>query len=118
MNRLPIKPNLWLCALQGLLIGIVVCITQHAFGHDSWVNAGNYKNKAGEWCCGDYDCKGYTQTQSTDKGWIISDGGKDEFIPYDAAETIDKVVPPDGGVTICRRPDGSPRCVFGLKPGG
>jgi hypothetical protein len=27
------------------------------------------------------------------------------------------IAPPDGQLTICRRPDGTRRCVFGLKPG-
>jgi hypothetical protein len=27
--------------------------------HDGWVNRGAFKNSAGEWCCGDYDCKSY-----------------------------------------------------------
>ena len=91
---------------------LVLAITK-AHAHDSWINKGNYKNKAGEWCCGDYDCKDYTRTQSTAKGWIV----EGELIPYDDAAVIDHVAPPDGGVSICRRPDGSRRCVFGLKPG-
>ena len=39
-----------------------------AFAHDSWVNRGAFKNGAGEWCCGDYDCKSYTRTSSTASG--------------------------------------------------
>ena len=46
------------------------------------------------------------------QGWVID--GK-EFVPFDEAMPIP---PPDGSsVTICRRPDGTRRCVFGLKPG-
>lgn len=77
---------------------------------DSWINRGQYKNSAGEWCCGDYDCKAYKETQSTATGWLL-DG---ELVPYDEAMPI---APPDGQVTVCRRPDGTRRCVFGLKPG-
>jgi hypothetical protein len=65
---------------------------------------------AGEWCCGDYDCKSYMRTSSTASGWMI-DG---ELVPFDEAMPI---APPDGQLTICRRPDGTRRCVFGLKPG-
>ena len=36
-----------------------------AFAHDNWVDRGAFKNGAGEWCCGDYDCKSYTRTSST-----------------------------------------------------
>ena len=85
-------------------------VTTTALAHDSWVNRGAFKNGAGEWCCGDYDCKSYTRISSTASGWMI-DG---ELVPFDEAMPV---APPDGQVTICRRPDGSRRCVFGLKPG-
>ncbi|HKS86552.1 MAG TPA: hypothetical protein VJR71_13810 [Pseudolabrys sp.] len=81
-----------------------------ASAHDSWINRGAFKNAAGEWCCGDYDCKSYTRTSSTATGWMI-DG---ELVPFDEAMPV---APPDGQLTICRRPDGTRRCVFGLKPG-
>jgi hypothetical protein len=81
-----------------------------ASAHDSWVNRGAFKNSSGEWCCGDYDCKSYTKAASSPIGWVI-DG---EVVPFDEAMPV---APPDGQVTICRRPDGSRRCVFGLKPG-
>lgn len=80
-----------------------------ASAHDSWVNNGGFRNSAGEWCCGDYDCKSYTQTKSTASGWMI-DG---EMVPFDEAMPV---APPDGQLTICRRADGTRRCVFGLKP--
>ena len=51
-----------------------------------------------------------TRTSSTASGWMI-DG---ELVPFDEAMPV---APPDGQVTICRRPDGTRRCVFGLKPG-
>ena len=81
-----------------------------ASAHDSWINRGAFKNAAGEWCCGDYDYKSYTRTSSTATGWMI-DG---ELVPFDEAMPV---APPDGQLTICRRPDGTRRCVFGLKPG-
>lgn len=88
----------------------VLASTTVAFAHDSWVNRGGFKNTAGEWCCGDYDCKSYTRTSSTAAGWMI----EGELVPFDEAMPV---APPDGQLTICRRPDGTRRCVFGLKPG-
>lgn len=84
--------------------------TSNTFAHDSWINRGGFRNTAGEWCCGDYDCKSYTRTSSTATGWMI----EGELVPFDEAMPV---APPDGQLTICRRPDGTRRCVFGLKPG-
>src|SRR5262249_8458049 len=67
--------------------------------HDSWINRGAFKNSSGEWCCGDYDCKSYTKAASSAVGWVI-DG---ELVPFDEAMPV---APPDGQVTICRRPAG------------
>jgi hypothetical protein len=102
--------------LRAIFVGIAVLFSVFTFGaasaHDSWINRGGFKNAAGEWCCGDYDCKSYTKATSAATGWVID--GK-EFVPFDEAMPIP---PPDGSsVTICRRPDGTRRCVFGLKPG-
>ena len=77
--------------------------------HENWVSKGRYKNAAGEWCCGAYDCKSYQEIASTPHGWMIGA----ELVPFDEAMPVP---PPDGQLTICRRPDGSRRCVFGLKP--
>ncbi len=29
------------------------------YAHENWVSEGRFKNTAGEWCCGAYDCKSY-----------------------------------------------------------
>lgn len=97
-------------ALAFLASIAVFVSTAVAFAHDSWINRGGFKNTAGEWCCGDYDCKSYTRTSSTATGWMI----EGELVPFDEAMPV---APPDGQLTICRRPDGTRRCVFGLKPG-
>ena len=87
-----------------LLLAVTV-----ANAHDHWISRNGLKNAAGEWCCGDYDCKSYTRLSSTPTGWLIDN----EVVPFDEAMPV---APPDGQLTICRRPDGSRRCVFGLKP--
>src|SRR6187397_2727880 len=83
---------------------------ERAAAHDNWISRGGLKNGAGEWCCGDYDCKAYAAAQSAATGWLI----EGELVPFDEALPV---APPDGMVTVCRRPDGSRRCVFGVKPG-
>lgn len=92
------------------LIAVALCIAQTALAHDNWISRGGYKNAAGEWCCGSYDCKAHEKVTSTSIGWMV-DG---ELVPFDEAMPV---APPDGKLTICRRPDGTRRCVFGLKPG-
>lgn len=93
-----------------ICFALLIWASRKSYAHDSWINRGAYKNQAGEWCCGDYDCKSYVTTKSTANGWMV-DG---ELVPYDEAMPL---APPDGQLTICRRPDGTRRCVFGLKPG-
>jgi hypothetical protein len=93
-----------------LLVLVPTLSCTAASAHENWISRGGLKNAGGEWCCGDYDCKSYTKASSTSTGWMV-DG---EFVPFDEAMPI---APPDGQVTVCRRPDGTRRCVFGLKPG-
>ena len=96
--------------LAALLFSVFSIAVSPASAHESWISKGGLKNAAGEWCCGSYDCKSYTTATSVPTGWML-DG---ELVPYDEAMPIP---PPDGQVTVCRRPDGTRRCVFGLKPG-
>lgn len=70
-----------------------------AAAHDNWVSKGGFKNGAGEWCCGAYDCKSYEKTASTPVGWMIGA----ELVPFDEAMPV---APPDGQLTVCRRPMG------------
>jgi hypothetical protein len=96
--------------VRSLLVLVLSLFSTAAFAHDSWINRGGFKNPGGEWCCGDYDCKSYKTASTAATGWMI-DG---EFVPFDEAMPVP---PPDGQVTVCRRADGTRRCVFGLKPG-
>lgn len=92
-----------------LVFGPLLLPATAGYAHDHWVSRGGLKNAAGEWCCGAYDCKSYQRTSSTAIGWMVDS----ELVPFDEAMPVS---PPDGQLTICRRPDGSRRCVFGLKP--
>jgi len=92
------------------IIAVILLMTVPASGHESWISRSLQRNSAGEWCCGDLDCRTFKEVLSTSTGWMING----EFIPFDEAMPI---APPDGEVTICRRPNGTRRCVFGLKPG-
>jgi hypothetical protein len=97
--------------VQLIVIAVFIFGCVQVDAHDSWVSQGAFKNTNGEWCCGSVDCKSYDKVVALEsQGWLV-DG---EFIPYDEALPF---APPDGMVTVCRRPDGSRRCVFGLKPG-
>jgi hypothetical protein len=113
----PEGPGWWL-AIVGMciLICFFLILIYSADAHeDSWINKGAFKNGAGEWCCGDYDCTPYSKFTTEKDGWRVHNGAKgEELIPYSEALPF---APPDGGVTVCRRPDGSRRCVFGIKPG-
>lgn len=112
-----------LLSLIALLL-IMIGSTCPTYSHDSWVSKGGLKNGAGEWCCGDYDCHTYDKTETTASGWRVNNKGinksgwanapETELIPYDDAMPL---APPDGKLAVCRRPDGTRRCVFGLKPG-
>jgi len=44
-----------------------------AVAHDSWINRGDYRNPAGERCCGSSDCESPDQIAVTGKGWVIGD---------------------------------------------
>src|ERR1043165_5347203 len=96
--------------VRSLLVLVFSLSGGAALAHDSWISRGGLKNSAGEWCCGDYDCKSYTKTSSTSVGWMV-DG---ELVPFDEAMPVP---PPAGHVRSGRRPEGPRRCFFGLKPG-
>jgi len=90
-----------------VILGVTaIPLVGHA--HDSWINKGGYRNAAGEWCCGEYDCESPEQIGSTGLGWVINGV---EFVPFNEASPS-----PDGKVWICRRPDKTRRCVFGPPP--
>lgn len=103
------RVSFWLFVAALAALVVTLLLIHRADAHESWISRGGLKNGAGEWCCGADDCKSYPKALSSAKGWLLDA----ELVPFDEALPI---VPPDGEVTVCRRPDGSRRCVFGLKP--
>jgi hypothetical protein len=102
-------PTVFRCAARATIVILVVtAIPLPGHAHDSWINKGGYRNAAGEWCCGEYDCDSPEQIASTGLGWVINGV---EFVPFNEASPS-----PDGKVWICRRPDKTRRCVFGPPP--
>lgn len=97
----------WIAVLSA---SVIVLAIVKARAHDIWINQGALKNPAGEWCCGDYDCKELNYTPKSVAGGYQLDNG--EIIPQ---SEIMPVSP--GGWWICRRPDGSRRCTF-MPPSG
>jgi hypothetical protein len=47
----------------------VAANTPVANAHDSWINKGGYRNPAGEWCCGEFDCSSPEHVATTGTGW-------------------------------------------------
>jgi hypothetical protein len=113
----PLALAIWFAIALALAFVFLVLLPGAARAHDNWVSRGNYRNAAGEWCCNAYDCKDGLSFRATSIGWLMETG---ELVSYDEG-VLDiarrAVIPPDGKVTICRRPDGTRRCVFGPKPG-
>ena len=93
-----------------IAVACLLLILAPAAAHDSWISRKGLKNSAGEWCCGDFDCKELNYTPRVVTGGVqLLDG---EVIPQSEIMPIS----PEGFV-ICRRPDGSRRCVFSPPSG-
>jgi hypothetical protein len=78
-----------------------------AHGDADWIMRGQYRNQAGEWCCGEGDCfvvTGVRPVSLPAPGYRLPTG---EFVPQAEAQPS-----PDGQYWRCRRPDGSRRCFF------
>src|SRR5262245_20878660 len=82
-----------------------------AHGPADWIMQGQYRNAAGEWCCGEADCfviQGVATVTSPATGYRLPSG---EFVPQNEAQPS-----PDGQFRRCERPDGSRRCFFAPPP--
>jgi hypothetical protein len=110
---------------QSLAAALLLYLSGQASTHDSWINQGSLRNRAGEWCCGFGDC-GLVDANAIHfspagyeiHGNVVIGAGEGRLV-----ERIDETVPaseaqpsPDGAYWRCRRPDGSRRCFFAPKP--
>lgn len=78
-----------------------------AIGHESWINESQFRNKAGEFCCGHDDCfvvHGVTPVSLPTAGFRLPSG---EFVPQSEATPS-----PDGFYWRCQKSDGTRRCFF------
>ena len=108
--RLNPRAGLVACALFS-----AVSVIAPARAHDeaTWIQDRQLRNQTGEWCCGQGDCTAVeaSAVKVTAGGYQLAVSG--ETIPF--AETMPLSV--DGRLWVCRRPDGTRRCVFARPPG-
>jgi hypothetical protein len=77
-----------------------------AHAHDSWISAGAFRSPiTREFCCGDLDCKPLNYTPKVIRGGYLLENNE----AVREAEVMP--VSPEGWI-VCRRRDGSRRCVF------
>jgi len=92
------------------LFGACLCLASVAPAHDSWISRGQFRNTAGEWCCGEGDCF----MVPPDQVGMIGSGYRvfgTEVVPFSETQPS-----PDGAFWRCKRPDGSRRCFFAPTP--
>lgn len=111
-----------------LVLATLWLFVTSALAHELWISRNNYKNPAGEWCCGAEDCGvvapsavktgkgGYSLRGPVTYGVGVTGNDADgptrsedinETVPY--SQTLPSL---DGAFWRCKRPDGSPRCFF------
>jgi hypothetical protein len=94
---------------------LAACATGTARAHDEaqWIMDQRLRSQTGEWCCGQGDCNPVEKSgfKVTANGYQLMANG--ETIPF--GETMPLSV--DGRLWVCRRPNGSRRCVFDRPPG-
>lgn len=110
---------------------LLVCVlfVTLAFAHDSWISNNQWRNTAGQWCCGTGDC-GIVQDPENSvttvpggyhvNGRVQIDGtvpnGNVTF-PVDANIPYNERLPsPDGKYWYCKGWDNTPRCFFAPTP--
>jgi hypothetical protein len=83
----------------------------HGHGAADWIRQEGWRNRTGEFCCGEHDCfpvEGAALVSHPAPGWLLPGG---ELVPqHDAMPSR------DGRFWRCRRPDGSRRCFFAPPP--
>jgi hypothetical protein len=102
-------------SLLAVLIGLgamLVFDLRPARAHDDgqWIMDQKLRNQVGEWCCGKGDCNAEAHTVGRG-GYSLTATG--ELVPFSAAMPLSI----DGRLWVCRRPNGTIRCVFDRPPG-
>lgn len=102
-----------------VLLGVAL-LSPFALAHEdgAWIQDQKLRNRMGEWCCGVGDCAAVDKSSfyPGPGGYIITRsprGAREETVPYSEAMPFSI----DGRLWICRRPDGTRRCVFDQPPG-
>jgi hypothetical protein len=103
-----------------LLAALIVGLSSAAFAHEDadWIQRQQLRNSMGEYCCGVGDCHPVDKANfiAGPGGYLVARtarGPREERIPYSEAMPLSI----DGRLWICRRPDGTRRCVFDQPPG-
>jgi len=128
MSRRPLRPVLEWFVPPAMAFAMMLLFVSSLCAHELWISRNNYKNPAGEWCCGAEDCGivspdavkaikgGYSLRGPVTYGMGVTGNEADgpthseqlnEVVPYSQA-----LPSPDGAYWRCKRPDGSPRCFF------
>lgn len=110
----------WRNALIAVAVAFAVAFTLMGLAHPAWAHADadwiqkqQLRNSVGEWCCGINDCDPVNKADYTESvnGWTITK--TKEVIPY--SESMPLSI--DGRLWVCRKNDGTRRCVFHQPPG-
>lgn len=96
--------------MRALITCALALLATAALAHDNWIERGQHRNSAGEWCCGAVDCFVTTAQTVTlpAPGYRLPSG---EFVPQNEAQPS-----LDGRFWRCKRPDGTRRCFFAPPP--
>lgn len=88
------------------LLFAIMATGANAHGIAQWVQDGQYRNAAGEWCCGEHDCSPLADddVKPVDGGYLIK--SLKETVPYSEAQPS-----PDGHYWRCAW-GGERKCFF------
>jgi hypothetical protein len=103
-----------LAAALAFLIAITAgLVSARAHGDAQWIQDQALRSRTGDLCCGPADCEAIdpADVAVTASGYLIK--SRRETIPF--GETLPASI--DGRLWVCRRFDGSRRCVFDRPPG-
>lgn len=103
-----------------LKVAVILSLSSFSLTHGDadWIQQQKLKNTMGEYCCGVQDCAPVDKAgfYAGPDGYVVirqPQGGREEHIPYSEAMPLSI----DGRLWICRKQDGTRRCVFDQPPG-